>query len=92
MLKDTDFPRHQTVETEVDFRPPRGSDRVLEDRSIITGAIGAEADERDPGWTRRLGSLGRAKPKQPRNGLLIPRTPGLHTTTGSRDTAREVGD
>ena len=28
----------KTAETEVDLRPPRGSDRVPEDRPIITGA------------------------------------------------------
>ena len=33
-------------------------------------------DERDPGQTRRLGSLGGAKPKRPRYGLPILRTPG----------------
>ena len=66
----------ETAETEVDFRPSRGSDRVPEDRPIITGAVAAEADERDPGRTRLLRSLGGAKPKRPRDGLPIPRTPG----------------
>ena len=48
----------ETAETEADFRQPRGSDRVPEDRPIITGAVGAEPDERDPGQICRLGSLG----------------------------------
>ena len=49
---------------------------MMEERPIITGAVGAEADEQDPGQTNRFGSLGRAKPKQPKFELAIPRTPG----------------
>ena len=66
----------ETAETEVDFRPPRGTNWMLDDRPIITGAIGAEADRHDPGQTTRFGSLGGAKPKRPRFELPIPRTPG----------------
>ena len=47
-----------------------------EDRPIITGAIGAEADKRDTGHTRPIGSLGGAKPKWPRYELPIPQTLG----------------
>ena len=66
----------ETAETKVDFSPPRGTSRMPDDRPIITGAIGAEADKRDPGLTSRFGSLGGAKPKRPRFELPIPRTPG----------------
>ena len=67
------------VETEVEFRQPRGSDpgldRMPEDIPAITGAVGAEADTRGPGQTRRLGPLSGAKPKRPRFGS-IRQTPG----------------
>ena len=71
---------YETMETEVDFRPPRGSDpgpdQMPKDMPIVTGAIGAEADKHDPGQTPRLEPLGGAKPKRPRYELPIPRTPG----------------
>ena len=60
----------ETAETEVEFRRSHGSDPV------VTGAVGAEADTRNPGQTRRLGLLSRAKPKRPRFGLPIQQTPG----------------
>ena len=66
----------ETAETEVEFRPPRGTSRMPDDRSIITGTVGAEADKRDPGQTNRFGPLGGAKPKRPRFELPIPRTLG----------------
>ena len=67
----------ETAETEVDFRPPRGTSWMPDDRPIITGAVGAEADNCDPGQTNRFGPLGGAKPKRPRFELPIPRTLGL---------------
>ena len=33
-------------DTEVEFRPPRGTNRMPEERLIIMGAVGEEADER----------------------------------------------
>ena len=66
----------ETAETEVDFRPPRGTNQMPDDRPIITRAIGAEAGKRDPGQTKRFRPLGKAKPKRPRFELAIPRTPG----------------
>ena len=68
----------KTAATEVDFRPPRGTNQMPDDRPIITGAIGAEVDKHDLGQTSRFGSLGGAKPKRPRFELQIPRTPGPH--------------
>ena len=46
------------------------------DMAIVMGAVGAEADKRDPGQTRRLGPLGGSKPKWPRNESPIQRSPG----------------
>ena len=60
----------EIAETEVDFRPPR------DNRPIITGAVGADADKRDPAQTNRFESLSRAKRKRARFELLILRTPG----------------
>ena len=49
----------ETAETEVEFRWPRGSepglDRMLKDKPVVTGAVGADTDMRGPGHTRRLG-------------------------------------
>ena len=45
----------EIVETEVEFCPPRATNRMPEERPIITGAVGAEADERDLGQTTRFG-------------------------------------
>ena len=59
-------------ETEVKFRPPRGTNRMPEERPIITGVDGAETDERDPGQTNRFGP----KSKWPKFELPIQRTPG----------------
>ena len=56
----------ENVETEVEFRPPRETNRMSEERPIITGVVGTETDERDPGQTNRFGSLGGAKPKRPK--------------------------
>ena len=57
-----------TVETEVNFCLPRGSDPgpelVQKDIPIVTGAVDAEADTSDPGQPHRLGPLGGAKPKR----------------------------
>ena len=39
----------ENVETEVEFRPPRGTNRMSEGRPIITGVVGTETDERDLG-------------------------------------------
>ena len=66
----------ETAETEVDFRLPRGYDRMPEDRPIIKGAVGAQMDKRDPGQTSRFGSLGGAKPKRPRDHTACRREPG----------------
>ena len=38
----------ETTETEVDFRPPRETNLIPDDRPIITGAVRAEVDKRDP--------------------------------------------
>ena len=65
-----------TVETEMNFRLPRGSDpgpdRVQRDIPIVTGAVGTEAVTPAPGQTRQLG----AKPKRPKYELPIWPTPG----------------
>ena len=70
----------ETAETEVEFCQPRGSDpgpdRMPEDIPVVTGAVGAEVDMRDPGQTGRLGPLSGAKPKRPRFELPIRQTPG----------------
>ena len=58
--------------TEVEFHPPRGTNRMPDDRSITTGAVRAEADKRDPGQTNRFGPPGGAKPKRPRFELPFP--------------------
>ena len=47
----------ETAETEVDFRPSCGTNRMPDDRPIITGAVGVEADKRDPRQTNRFGPL-----------------------------------
>ena len=64
----------------MNFRLPRGSDPgpelVPKDISVVTGAVGAEADTPDPGQSRRLGPLGGAKPKRCTHELPTQRTPG----------------
>ena len=40
---------NKTAETELDFPPPRGTEWTPDNKPIITAAIGAEADKRDPG-------------------------------------------
>ena len=83
----------ETAETEVDFRPPRGTNQMLDDRPIITGAAGAEADKRDLGQTSRFGSLGGAKPKQPRFELPSSQTPGpLRIPPGAGTQLEESGN
>ena len=67
---------NENVETEVEFRPPRGTNRMPDERPIITGAVGEEAGEHDPGQTNLFGCLGGAKPKRPKFEVPIPRTPG----------------
>ena len=46
----------ETAETDVNFRPPRGSDlgpdQMPKDIPIITVAVGAEEEKRDLGQTR----------------------------------------
>ena len=71
---------NENVETEVEFRQPRGTNRMSKERPIITGVIAAETDERDPGQTHRFGSLGGAKPKRPEFELPNSRTPGPRRT------------
>ena len=70
----------ETAETEVDFHLPRGSDtgpdQMPKDMPIVTGAVRAEADTRDPGQTCRLRPLSGAKLKRPRYELPIQRTSG----------------
>ena len=41
----------EAAETDVEFCQLRGTNRMPDDRPIITGAIGAEADKCDPGQT-----------------------------------------
>ena len=45
----------ENVETEVEFRPPRGTNQMSEEMPIITGVVRTETDERDPGQTNRNG-------------------------------------
>ena len=42
------------METEVEFRPPRGINRMPDDRPITMGAVGAEADQCDLGQTHQV--------------------------------------
>ena len=66
----------ETAETEAEFRPPRGTNRMPDDRPIITGAVGVEEGKRVPRQTNRFGSLDRAKRKRPGDELPIQQTPG----------------
>ena len=63
----------------MEFRLPRGSDpgpdQMPKDIPVVKGAVGAEADTRDPGQTRQLRPLSRAKPKRPKFELPIRKTP-----------------
>ena len=45
----------ETAETEMEFRLPRGTNQVPDDRTIITGAVGAEANRCDTGQKNRFG-------------------------------------
>ena len=59
------------METEVELCP-RGTNRMPDDRPIITGA---ERDGHDPGQTNRFGPRDGAKLKKPEEELPIQRTP-----------------
>ena len=67
---------NENVDTEVEFRLPRGTNRMSEERPIITGVVGAETDERDPGQTNQFGSFDGTKPKRPKFELTNSRIPG----------------
>ena len=72
---------------------PRGTNQMPDERPIIMGAIGAEADERDPGQTNRFGSLGGAKLKWLKFELPIPQTSdhvGCHREPGDSQKSREL--
>ena len=77
----------ENVETEVEFRPPHGTNRMSEERPIIMGVVGAETYKQDSGQTNRFRFLGGAKLKRPEFELPNPQTPGTcRTPPGTGET------
>ena len=87
----------ETAETEVEFRQPCGSepgpDQMPKDIPVVTGAIGAETDMRDPGQTCRLGSPKRGQTKTAPVWVANPANYGItQAAAGCRDTDGVAGD
>ena len=63
------------------------------DIPVVTGAVGAEADTRDPGQTRRSGPLRGAKLKLAQVWVAEPSNSGItQAAAGCRDTVSEASD